>query len=786
MAPEAAGLRKRRRWCLWAAAALGVLVTAIVTPVPRLPGNTATVLESAEGELLGARIASDGQWRFPLPDSVPFRFTACLLEFEDRYFFIHPGINPFSLARALVQNIRAGRIVSGGSTLTMQLARMARPGKPRTLAVKIREMGWALNLELRHSKAEILRIYAGHAPFGGNTVGLEAASWRYFRCPPHLLSWGEAATLAILPNAPSLIFPGKNDELLLEKRNRLLGRLCKRKVIDPVTWQLSVGEPLPGKTYPVPSHAFHLLELAARESPGSRVKTTLDLALQQQVNLLVERHSEILRSNHIYNACALVATVREGRVLAYAGNVPGNGSPEHGSFVDIIRSPRSSGSILKPFLYAALLERGLLSPRQLIADIPMRFDGFTPVNFSHDFDGAVPAAQALARSLNVPAVRMLRLYGIEAFYRFLERAGMTTLAQPPGHYGLSLILGGAETTLWDLGGMYASLACIVRNYEEEDGFYPMRQFRPLTWREEAVEPRGKEAARPFLRAASAYLTLEALTEVNRPEEETGWETFAGAGRIAWKTGTSFGFRDGWAIGITRDYVVAVWAGNADGEGRPGLTGTTAAAPLMFSIFGLLPQGRWFSKPMDELVPMAFCRESGYLPSPFCPDRDTLLVPAGLQTENCPYHRLIHLDKSGRYRVAGNCYPVPDMQTASWFVLPPAMEYYYRRKHPGYEPLPPSLPGCLTGEAVMELIYPRETERLFIPRQLDNSPGKAVFELAHRHPGAEVFWFIDDQFAGKTTAIHQVSLAPGPGWHLLTLTDNQGNQISKRFHVSQSR
>ncbi len=762
---------------------LGILV---FLPAPRLPDLYATVLESHDGELLGARIAPDGQWRFPLPDSVPVKFKVCLLSFEDRYFYRHPGVNPMSLARALVLNIRAGRIVSGGSTLTMQLARLARPGRARTLISKTREIFWAFNLELRYSKEEILRRYAGHAPFGSNTVGLEAASWRYFRRPPHLLSWGEAAALAVLPNAPSLIYPGKNDSLLLAKRNRLLKLLCRRNLIDTMTLELSMEEPLPGNIYPVPLNGLHLLDQAVKETPGTRVRTTLDFSLQQQVNQMVLRHAGNLQSNHIFNACALIATVKEGRVLAYTGNVPGMEGGEHGGYVDVIRAPRSSGSILKPFLYAALLEKGLMAPHQLVPDIPLRIDGFTPVNFSHDYDGAVPASRALARSLNVPAVKMLQWYGVEAFYHFLEKAGMTTLTKPAGHYGLSLILGGAETKLWDLAGMYASMARIVRTYEEKDGFYPVTQFRPLVWRNDAEKEQDTEASRPFLRAAAVYQTLEALMSVNRPEEETGWETFAGLSNIAWKTGTSFGFRDGWAVGMTRDYVVAVWAGNCDGEGRPGLTGTVAAAPLMFEIFGLFPPGNRFAKPVDELVPMTFCNASGFLASPFCTEKDTLLVAQGSQPETCPYHQFIHLDKTLQYRVSGSCYPVADLQTASWFVLPPAIEYYYRRKHPGYAMLPPVREGCQTDEAVMEFIYPRETNHLFIPRQLGNHPGVVIFEVAHRQPEAEVFWYIDDRYAGKTVLFHQMSLAPEPGWHLLTLTDREGNQITKRFHVSQSR
>ncbi|HOS00130.1 MAG TPA: penicillin-binding protein 1C [Prolixibacteraceae bacterium] len=751
-------------------------------PRPLFPGIYSPVLESSDGQLLGARIASDGQWRFPSPGSPAPRFETSLLTFEDRWFYYHPGINPVSLMRALVQNVTQGKIVSGGSTLTMQVARLARPGKARTLANKLLEMIWALNLELRFSKADILKMYVSQAPFGGNVVGLEAAAWRYYQRPPHQLSWAESATLAVLPNAPSLIFPGKNDRLLREKRNLLLGKMHRRGFIDSLTYELSLEEPLPGKVFTIPDHCYHLLEFSNREKPGTRVRTTLDYHLQQFVNEALLSHERQLSANHIYNCCALVAEVGTSRVLAYAGNVPRFDDPSHGNHVDVIRSPRSSGSILKPFLYAAMTDGGMVAPNQLIADIPVRFTGFSPVNFSGSYDGAVPASEALARSLNVPAVVMLQKYGVEPFYHFLKKAGMTTLTKPAGHYGLSLILGGAETTLWDLAGMYASLARIVTVYAAEDGFYPVNPFAPLVWKEGETADRGPEAVQPFLRASAAWLTLEALQKVNRPEEETGWEAFADVNRIAWKTGTSIGFRDGWAVGVTPRHVVAVWAGNGDGEGRPGLTGTAAAAPLMFEIFGFLSGGGSFAPPSEELVPVAFCRQSGYLPSPLCDETDTILVPAGIRIPQCPYHRQIYLDKTRQFRVSEDCFPVSEMITRRWFVLPPAMDYFYRRSHPAYQPLPPVMPGCQVPDAPMELIYPREMERIFIPRQLDGTPGQVIFEMAHRDPAARLFWYVDRSFAAETVTFHQLSLHPEAGWHTVTVTDHLGNLLEKRFFV----
>jgi penicillin-binding protein 1C len=772
-------------YCRWLkpTAIIALIVWFLLcVPRPLFREGYSTVLESSDGQLLGARISGDGQWRFPAPDSIPARFAKSLITFEDIHFYHHPGVNPVSLVRALITNIKAGKKVSGGSTITMQVARLARSGKKRNILNKLVEMVWAVNLEVRFPKREILRMYVTHAPFGGNVVGLEAASWRYFNRPPQQLSWAESATLAVLPNAPSLIFPGKNDLALLQKRNRLLKKLLDRHIIDSLTCSLSLSEPIPRKVYPVPEESYHLLEYAMQTDKGKRVRTTLDLQLQQEVNQAVRRWFRQSKSNRVFNAGVLVAEVKTGKVLAYTGNIPELKDSLHGNHVDVIRAPRSSGSILKPFLYAALLDKGMIAPGQLIPDIPVRFTDFTPENFSRDFDGAVPAAQALARSLNVPAVKMLQLYGVEPFYYFLKKAGSTTLVFPPDHYGLSLILGGAETTLWDLGGMYLSMARIVRQYEEKDGLYSVNQFRPLIWKVEETMQNGKETTQPFLKASSVFLMLKALLEVNRPEEETGWESFAGSRQIAWKTGTSFGFRDGWAVGISRDHVVAVWTGNANGEGRPGLTGSSVAAPLMFEIFSSLPQGKWFSEPSDELGSLALCCKSGFLPSPWCTELDTMRVSAGLQSGQCPYCRLIHLDKKQMFRVSGDCYPVSDIQNRNWFVLSPVMEYYYRRKHADYQSLPPVMPGCGIKEEVMEFIYPQELNRIFIPRPLDGGPGKVVFELAHRNPGTTVFWYLDNDYAGKSSTFHQMTMNATAGWHRLTVTDMDGNQLVKRFQV----
>ncbi len=757
-------------------------------PDPLFHDPYSTILVDKDGELLSASISEDGQWRFPMQmdSEVPEKFIEALVEFEDKRFFYHPGFDPIAFGRAVKQNFSADKIVSGGSTISMQVIRLSRKGKPRTFFEKILEIVLATRLELKYSKMEILHLYAAHAPFGGNVVGLEAACWRYFGRSPEELSWAEASLLAVLPNAPSLLHPGKNRERLIEKRNALLDRLWKKGLLDSLSTSLAKVEPIPDQPHPLPQQARHLLVRASNEGfDQKRIASTIDLAMQKQVELHVHDHHQRLVSNHIGNAAALVLDVETGNVLAYVGNVDRSANA-NGTEVDIITSPRSTGSILKPFLFAAMLDEGQLLPTSLQPDIPTIIDGFAPKNFSHDFDGAVAADQALIRSLNIPAVHMLRKYRYEKFHSLLKDIGMTTLRYSPDHYGLSLILGGSEGTLWDITGMYASMARTLNHYFNYAGSlrYSKTDFHLPTY---VSYDRGEtELERStYLSAGSIYQTFNALKEVYRPGEETGWRYFDNAKKIAWKTGTSFGFRDGWAVGVTSKYVVGVWVGNADGEGRPGLTGTESAAPLMFSIFSVLPNAEWFNQPLPEMVEIEVCTKSGHRKSEVCSEvKKIAVVRKGLQSPVCPHHKRVHLSEDLMFRVNSSCEGVDKMIVKPWFVLPPIQEYYYRGKNLSYKTVPPYREDCLAVEIIspMDIVYPKEGSRIFIPKGLSGDTQHIVFESVHRNPEKTVYWHIDGNFMGTSKKNHHFGLNVNKGKHILTLIDEDGEVITRNFEI----
>jgi penicillin-binding protein 1C len=743
---------------------------------------TATVIEANDGQLLGAKIASDGQWRFPESTTIPKKFKQCILHFEDQYFYKHPGFNIVSIYKSLLENIKAGKTVRGGSTITQQVIRLSRKGKKRTYTEKLIELILATRLELRFSKDKILKLYASHAPFGGNVVGLDMAAWRYFGVDAKQLSWAESATLAVLPNAPSLIYPGKNQQQLLGKRNRLLQKLFEKGVIDKLTYELALSETLPQKPFALPRSAPHLLDYLTKTENGNRVRTTIKASLQNQANAIIKKHYEVLQQNGVHNAAVLVMDVKTRKVLAYVGNTPTKN--KHQKDVNLIHAPRSTGSILKPFLYAAMLDAGELLPGQLVADVPTQIAGYQPENFDEQYDGAVPAKRALARSLNVPAVRLLQEYGLQRFNDQIKSLQLRDINKSSDHYGLTLILGGAESNLWDLCKSYASMAATVNHYNLNSSQYFENEFtEPILKQNDSLKTGTLTFEKPVFDAGSIYLTLEAMKEVNRPEGQESWEIFDSSKEIAWKTGTSFGSRDAWAIGTTKKFVVGVWVGNADGEGRPDVTGLTAAAPIMFDVFDALPTSEWFEKPYDALAEVNLCVRSGFKAGGHCPVVKDWIPVSGLKTRPCPYHKLIHLNEAETFQVNTSCEEIVNIKTKPWFVLPPLMEYYFKSTNTYYQPLPPFRPDCFfTDQPLMDFIFPKKNGIVSLPVDFDGETTDLILKIAHKKPQTSVFWYIDKNYAGQTRTFHEIAIKPTKGIHKITAVDEFGNELKRQIEI----
>lgn len=767
---------------------LGILTFLLIGYIFCLPGQLfhvpySTVVTDRNDELLGARIASDGQWRFPPRETTPEKIKQCLITFEDKHFYHHWGVNPLSVGRAIYQNTKHKRIISGGSTLTMQTIRLAR-NESRTFGEKVIEMIWATRLEFRASKEEILSMYVSHAPFGGNVVGLDAAAWRYFGHSAEDLSWAESAMLAVLPNAPAMIHLSKGRKMLLSKRNRLLKQLLEKKIIDSSTYELAITEPLPDEPHPLPQIAPHLVSRFYKERNGLYTRSTIDRGMQTHIEDLAERWSNEFNRSDIRNLAILVIDIPTNQVIAYCGNVHFD-RKQGGNQVDVIQAPRSTGSILKPFLYYAMLQEGSLLPDMLLPDIPININGFTPQNFSMQYEGAVPASEALARSLNIPAVTMLQRYGVPKFHNFLQQTGFKTITRSSSHYGLSLILGGAEATLWDVTNTYAQMGrSLIPHPDSKPSEKKEAGIIMVEEKEKENETTQKSNQKNFIWDKGAvWQTFDALKEVNRPEE-IDWKSIPSMQTIAWKTGTSYGFRDAWAVGVTPRYAVGVWVGNATGEGKPGLVGAQTAGPVLFDIFNYLPTSSWFERPTSVFVDAEVCRQSGHLKGRFCEETDTILIlPAGLRTDACPYHHLITLSADEKHRVYENCANTEPTLQKSWFTLPPVWEWYYKQHHPEYRPLPPFKAGC--GEDTfqpMQFIYPPINAHIKLPKQLDGSKGFMTVELAHNDPDATIFWHLDETYLMQTQDFHKISLQPDPGKHSLTAVDGEGNTVSTTFFI----
>lgn len=758
----------------WWLGAISAAVAALWAPFqkPIFDVPYASVVYTTGHQLTGARIAADGQWRFPESKSLPKTYLQAVLTFEDKNFYRHPGIDPLAIGRAAWVNLKNGGIRQGGSTITMQVARLSMLNQPRTWLQKLKELVLAFRLEIHFSKEEILRLYASHAPMGGNVVGIDAAAWRYFNRAPQDLSLAEYALLAVLPNAPSALHPGKNRDELIQKRNRLIQNLHKKDLITQIDAELAILETLPDKPYPLPDFTPHITQWALINQPGEQIFITIDLDLQQHAAQILDKHHTKLSGNGVHNAAMLVCEVKTGKVLVYHGNTLAGKA--HGEFVDVVRAPRSSGSILKPFLYGAMLQNAELMPDELVVDIPTFLAGFNPMNYNRDYSGAVPASDALARSLNVPAVRQLRQFGVQRFKNELQRLGFSTLIRSAKNYGLSLILGGAEVTLWDISSAYNTLAQSVQLANFTIPAYPMHVLADDTLDE-----------RRTFHPGAAYLTLQAMRKTGRTTEQEGWQYYSNK-TVAWKTGTSFGFRDAWAVGVNAEYVVAVWVGNADGEGRPGVIGAEAAAPIMFEMFSSLPgKSTWFAPPYDHMEEVITCKESGLLASVHCPHTKNIQACQTLEPRPvCGYHKLIWLTTNEKYSLSGSCQNQGHAFQKPWFVLPPAIEHYYKKKNASYLSVPPLNPSCTptNEDAPMQFIYPSNFQYLMAAKQLNGNEGVIIFKLAHRFEKKSVYWHAGDLYLGSTRDKHEIAVNINPGSYILKAVDEDGFEIFQKFEV----
>ncbi|WP_240032183.1 penicillin-binding protein 1C [Psychroflexus aestuariivivens] len=749
-------------------------------PEPLFETPYSTIVLDKNQQLVGAKIAKDGQWRFPKSDSIPEKVKIAIKFFEDEYFNYHPGFNPVAIAEAFWHN-STSESRRGGSTISQQLIRLSRQNPARNYAEKFIELVKSTRLEARYSKDEILNLYLSHAPFGGNVVGIDAASWRYFGIPAEDLSWGQAASLAVLPNAPSLVFPGKNEITLRKKRDLLLLKLHNNGIIDEVTYELSKLENLPAKPKSLPNLAPHFLEMARQKNEGENIHSTIDSRIQKKVNRIVEKYYQQYSEEKIYNFGVVVMNIETESVLAYVGN--SNTNLQHQKFVDNVQSSRSTGSLLKPFLYAAMLDDGQLLPEMMVPDVPTAIANYRPENFTKQFKGIVAADDALTESLNIPAVLNLKSYGLERFYTDLKRSQLKGLDRNYDNYGLTLILGGAESSLWELTKLYSNFAKNLNFYNENSSQYPADGFGKIRYKQSSKKEYKTSFEPQVFSAGATYLSLEALKNLKRPASEVNWQYFESAQKISWKTGTSYGHKDAWSIGVNSKFAVGVWVGNSNGEGRAGLTGVSKAAPVMFDVFKTLDQNEQkFQKPFDDLVEIEVCETTGFLKSINCPKTKQILsTPKGQNADVCPYHKMLTLDEQKAFQVNIGCAESQSVHSEAFLVLPPKLAYYY--KNPDYRKPPPFHPDCVgfQNENLMDFINLKPQQTFILPKNLEETYNEIIIKVAHQND-TEIHWYLDGEYLKTTSLFHEIALLPNEGDHKITAIDESGREISRTFSL----
>jgi penicillin-binding protein 1C len=778
---------RRREIAIAGAAALGIALATLALdrgfppPIPGADAERPVLVVARDGTPLRAFPTAAGTWRYPVaPDAVSPRYLEALIGYEDRRFFVHPGVDPLALARALVQALRHGRVVSGGSTLTMQVARLIEP-IPRTPAGKLRQIVRALQLERRLSKREILQLYLERAPFGGNLEGVAAASHAYLGKPPDRLSHSEAALLAVLPQAPSRLRPDRHPEAARAARDKVLARLADHRVWPTTVLAEAEAEPVVARTLRPPLAAALLAERLRREQPvAGLIRTTIDPRLQQVVEARVAAH--LARLPERTGAAVLVVEAASLETHAYVGS--GRfADPDRAGHVDMVVARRSPGSALKPFVYALALDEGLIHSASLMVDAPQDFDGYRPANFGDVFRGPVTAGDALRLSLNVPAVDLLERVTPARFAARLHHAGVD-LALPRGATpNLALALGGVATSLEDLVGGYAALA--------RGGLAATPRHRP----DQPIDERR------LMSEGAAWIVRGMLGAEGRPGDGIAGLDLSGRARLAWKTGTSYGFRDAWAIGVTPRWIIGVWIGRPDGTPMPGQYGALTALPLLVALADALPRGAGdaaWPTPPPGVERVAICwplgiAESAHADPLLCHRRFeawTLdghappTLPDRHEPDGASLARTLLVDAASGGRVRLDCAPGPTrtQHVARW---PTRLGPWLPASARAASRIPDWAPGCLAdgdGPARGRLRIDGRLDGLVL-RPAPGATRAPALDLAAIGADGEVSWLVNDRLIGRSRPGRPLRHRfETPGEQVIVALDSSGQHDRARLLV----
>ena len=712
------------------------------------------IITARDSTVLHTFLSQDDKWRLKteIPEIMPQLREAIIFK-EDRYFYYHFGVNPVAVGRAFVNNLLHRKTTSGASTITMQVARLLQP-KHRTYAHKLLEIFRAMQLEWHYSKDEILQMYLNLVPYGGNVEGVKSAALLYFGQSPEHLSLAQVMTLAIVPNRPTSLYLGKNNEYIRQERNRWLKRLPVGRVFPAAALADALAEPLEAQRHEAPKQAPHFALRMRKQFPDTDIlHTSLDKGIQNQVENLAGNYAKRLKSLYINNLAVLVRNNQTHETVAYLGSQDFNDG-NFGGQVDGVKAIRSPGSTLKPLIYALAFDEGKMTPKTMLTDVPTAFGSFVPDNFDEKFHGAVSAEQALSYSLNIPAVKMLNEIGIPLVVKKLKQAGFRQVAKDENKLGLSLALGGCGVTLEELVGLYSAFA---------------------------VPGRGDTA---LFSAEAAFVITRILTLANRPDLPNNYQSSYHIPKIAWKTGTSYGRRDAWSIGYNKNYTVGVWIGNFSGTGVHELTGADMATPLLFSIFNTIDYNAvndWYQAPSGLKVRLV-CAETGKVPGDFCTNKVVdEYVPLVSPNEKCDHLKEIAVAADEKMSYCTACLPMQGYFKRLYPNLPPELAAFYENHQMSYRKIPVHNPACnrIFDEEAPKIVMPINGSEYIVEK---NAAPQLELVCHARNEVKKVYWYVNDRFY-KAAALHEkVFFTPVPGKVKISCSDDKGRNTDIKITV----
>ncbi|MEA5259739.1 penicillin-binding protein 1C [Arcicella aquatica] len=722
--------------------------------------NYSTLITDSDGKLLHAFLNKTDKWRMEteLTEITPTLEKAIVFK-EDRWFRWHFGVNPFAVMRAGARNIFTGRRTSGASTITMQVVRLLHPQK-RTYFNKFIEIFRAIQLEFHYSKDEILQFYINLVPYGSNIEGLKSASILYFQKSPNVLSLAEVTALTIIPNRPSSLRLGTNNAFILQERNRWLQNFKDAALFNKQDIEDAINEPLNVTRHEAPHLAPHLSLRLKQENPTqSIIKTVLVRHKQLTIENIVQNYVSRLYAMNIHNAAVMVINNKTHQVEAYIGSADFN-NPIDGGQVDGIRAIRSPGSTLKPLLYATAFDKGIITPKTAINDVPTNFGGFEPENFDKLFHGKITIEYALANSLNIPAVKMLKEISTPVLVDKLKKSDFQTVKKNSSKLGLSLVLGGCGVTLEELTNLFSAFA--------NEG-----NFQKATYSLKSKEtPRVKNE---IISKESSYLITQILSQITRPDLPNNYDYTYRMPKIAWKTGTSFGKKDAWSIGYNAHYTIGVWIGNFSGEGVPELSGANIATPLLFDIFNTVDynsSSKWFKAP-ENIAYRKVCAESGDVPNEFCTHQIVdYYIPSVSKMTKCQHAKYIFISADQKISYCSHCLPDDGAIKKLYPNYAPELLSWYESKHILYEKIPPHNPKCerVFNTDAPQIVYPVDGSEYFLAK---NENQKLMLNCQVGNEVKTVYWYINDKLLQKASPNAEVFFTPQAGKIKISCSDDKG-------------